>query len=64
MKTKSFSKKLELNKTTVSNLGKSEMNDVLGQAIILTDPNGNCYTMYKDYCMSVDPRYCAWTYHC
>lgn len=62
MKSKSFSKKLDLNKSTVSNLGKKEMNVAQGGDI--TDPEGSCYTRYREHCMSFDPDYCPPTSFC
>jgi hypothetical protein len=55
MKPKPLSKKLILNKVSISNL---EMREVKGMGTIYTDPNELCYTMYKDLCWSDAPQYC------
>ncbi len=43
MKKKQFSKKLQLNKTTIANINESQMNDVKGGIVPTTD----CVTEYN-----------------
>ncbi len=54
MKSKAFSKKLSLNKTTVSNIKDQEMVKVVGGGVT----NDGCKTVYYTYCYEIS---CAGT---
>jgi hypothetical protein len=63
MKTKKFSKKLDLNKNTISNLNSLEQSKVKGGYISASCPDYpfNCATNEHNCttgCPSINPRYC------
>jgi natural product precursor len=56
MKVRKFDKKLSLNKTTVSNLSESQLNDAKGGIITI---GYTCETCDRRFCPTIAPTLCV-----